>query len=92
MGGTPREEDCRNKVAEARKYLWWQYVGMGIFLATCPGTMMVVMFRVPISPDIFVVLMVTVAEIVFAIGTVGRQELKDNIDVGDTKNDIEDSL
>jgi hypothetical protein len=47
---------------------------MGIFLATWPGIMMVAMFGVPIRPEIFAVLMLTVAVIVFAIGTVGRQE------------------
>jgi len=74
--GTGQRKDSSDKVAEARKYLWWQYVGMGIFLATWPGIMMVAMFGVPIRPDIFAILMCTVAVVVFAIGTVGRQELK----------------
>ena len=70
-------KDTYDKVAEERKYLWWQYAGMGIFLATWPGIMMVAMFGVPIRPEIFAVLMVTVAVVVFAIGTVCRQELKE---------------
>ena len=77
MARGSQREDSHNKVAEERKYLWVQYFGMGIFLATWPGIMMVVMFGVPIRPEIFAVLMVTVAVVVFAIGTVCRQELKE---------------
>ena len=77
MARGSQREDSHDKIAEERKYLWVQYFGMGIFLATWPGIMMVAMFGVPIRPEVFAVLMLTVAAVVFAIGHYGRQELRE---------------
>ena len=69
-------EGRSDKVAEKRKYLRIQYVGMGIFLSWPVAMQLVLYFRLGIRLEILSVLMIMVAVVVFAIGTVGRQELK----------------
>ena len=74
---TERREDANHLVAEERKWLWWQYVGMGIFLATWPATMAIGMWSLPIRPDIFVIVMVLGSAIIFGIGQDRRDKLKE---------------
>lgn len=74
---TEQRKDSDYQVARQR-YIRVQIVGMSIFLATWPGIMMISMFNLKIRGDIFAVLMVVVAVIIFAIGHYGKQELKEH--------------
>lgn len=70
-------ENRSDKVALERRYLRVQYIGMGIFLSWPVAIQLTGYFGVRIALDMLSVLMVTVAVVVFAIGHVGRQELKE---------------
>ena len=70
-------EGRSDKVAEERKYLRIQYIGMGIFLSWPVAMQLVLYLRLGIRLDILTVLMVLGSAIVFAIGTDGREKLKE---------------
>lgn len=76
MEGTEKE-DRSDKVAEERKYLRIQYVGMGIFLSWPVAMVLAAMYGLDAIIPAMSVLLIMVAVIIFAIGHVGRQELKE---------------
>ena len=73
----PEQRNDSNYEVARRKWLWWQYVGMGIFLSWPVAIQVAGYLRLNIRLDVLSVLMVFIAVIVFAIGHVGRQQLKE---------------
>ena len=77
MAGRDQRESEQSLAGLSKRYLWWQYAGMGIFLSWPVAIQLAGYLRLNIRLDVLSVLMVIVAAVVFAIGHYGRQELKE---------------
>ena len=75
---TTQKGNCKNVVNPEQKYIRIQIAGMAIFLSWPVAIYLAGYCRLNIAMDILTVLMVLTAVIVFSIGTVGKQELKEH--------------
>lgn len=72
-----QREDHQNAAAPARKYLRLQEAGLSIFLSWPVAMMLLTMFSLDHIIGQVSIVMVLLAAIIFAIGTDGREKLKE---------------
>ena len=74
-----QRKDSQDGVSpELRKYIRIQIAGMSIFLSWLPAIMLADMYGLTYAVPQISVLLPMVALVVFLIGTVGKQEFKEN--------------
>lgn len=75
---TGQRKDSKLSVSpELRKYIRLQEIGMAVFLSWPVAMMLAAMYGLDAIIPVMSVLLIMVAVIIFAIGHVGRQELKE---------------
>ena len=77
MDTTERENRKLQVDASLRKYIRLQEIGMAVFLSWPVAMMLAAMYGLDAIIPVMSVLLIMVAVIIFAIGHVGRQELKE---------------